>query len=679
MTGPSPDITVRIGQTYTFDQRDASNWYHPVGLAYYPDGAHGASWGGQERDEVEGAGELLYKIDGAAATCPDAGDTGLDCYEPEFFYPRAEWMAKTYTAELTITQAMADRSQGGVIYYFCHIHSKMSGKIIIKNADGSDVTRADGSALASPTELPLYSVPTHGSFDAACGTTGAGDYAPGGPMACSHNFMQGTLNTDFERCMQAIGCMMNREMRIVGHDAHQSAISTFVQQMIPHHANAVNMAKILLKHAPAEVAAVEDLEDILWDIINVQNYQIHQFRNYLGGDAVYQAVLHNGSALTAISVGEHCSSALDVDVYITASTDSSVATEGVSGCVASDTNFCMKVNLLRGQTGYYELAGMTGPSPDITVRIGQTYTFDQRDASNWYHPVGLAYYPDGAHGASWGGQERDEVEGAGELLYKIDGAAATCPDAGDTGLDCYEPEFFYPRAEWMAKTYTAELTITQAMADRSQGGVIYYFCHIHSKMSGKIIIKNADGSDVTRADGSALASPTELPLYSATVASGVDLTCGTFGVEPYSGGGVRACNERFLCGALDTAFERCMQAIDCMMNREMTTLTSPDSASKVATFMQQMIPHHENAINSARIVLKQVPMADINAAMEDGGLTDILYGIINTQSYQIHKFRNYLKPLNLLLSFGEASSAHPRVDMRAYINIVAVAAAAMMI
>ncbi|CAE8602898.1 unnamed protein product [Polarella glacialis] len=122
-----------------------------------------------------------------------------------------------------------------------------------------------------------------------------------------------------------------------------------------------------------------------------------------------------------------------------------------------------------------------------------------------------------------------------------------------------------------------------------------------------------------------------------------------------------------------------MQAIDCMMNREMTTLTSPDSASKVATFMQQMIPHHENAINSARIVLKQVPMADINAAMEDGGLTDILYGIINTQSYQIHKFRNYLKPLNLLLSFGEASSAHPRVDMRAYINIVAVAAAAMMI
>ena len=42
-------------------------------------------------------------------------------------------------------------------------------------------------------------------------------------------------------------------MRVVGFDSHQSPIVTFMQQMIPHHANAVNMAKIVLKHAPAEV------------------------------------------------------------------------------------------------------------------------------------------------------------------------------------------------------------------------------------------------------------------------------------------------------------------------------------------------------------------------------------------------------------------------------------------
>ena len=64
----------------------------------------------------------------------------------------------------------------------------------------------------------------------------------------------GTNDTDFEKRMQAIDCMMNKEMRIVGFDSHQSCIVTFMQQMIPHHANAVNMAKIVLKHAPAEVA-----------------------------------------------------------------------------------------------------------------------------------------------------------------------------------------------------------------------------------------------------------------------------------------------------------------------------------------------------------------------------------------------------------------------------------------
>ena len=58
-----------------------------------------------------------------------------------------------------------------------------------------------------------------------------------------------------------------------------------MQQMIPHHENAVNMAKLLLKQSTQEeLDAVEDLEDILHDIINTQNFQIHQFRNYLNPD-----------------------------------------------------------------------------------------------------------------------------------------------------------------------------------------------------------------------------------------------------------------------------------------------------------------------------------------------------------------------------------------------------------
>ena len=109
-------------------------------------------------------------------------------------------------------------------------------------------------------------------------------------------------------------------------------------------------------------------------------------------------------------------------------------------CVPSATNLCMSLDTFASETGYYNFANYMGSSPTIRATIGQTYTFDQSDPSNWYHPVGFAYEPDGAHGSTWGGDELDEVEGLGELLYKIDGAPTTCANAGDTGLDCYEPE-----------------------------------------------------------------------------------------------------------------------------------------------------------------------------------------------------------------------------------------------
>merc|ERR1719388_151881 len=132
-------------------------------------------------------------------------------------------------------------------------------------------------------------------------------------------------------------------------------------------------------------------------------------------------------------------------------TDAQDSPTAVAGCVPSDTNICVRVNSHAGESGYYEFDGKSGSSPDITVQIGKTYVFDQRDASNWFHPLGFAYYPDGAHGFTWGGAERAEVEEKGELLYKIDGAATTCEDAGDTGLDCYEPEFFLPKGSMAGK------------------------------------------------------------------------------------------------------------------------------------------------------------------------------------------------------------------------------------
>ena len=105
-------------------------------------------------------------------------------------------MDKTYTAELTITQAVADRSHGGVIYYFCHIHSKMSGKIQIMSPDGTPYTNAKA-------EKSLYSPVVRGSIDVACGTTGVANYHDEGGMACAERFVPGAIDTPFDHCLQA--------------------------------------------------------------------------------------------------------------------------------------------------------------------------------------------------------------------------------------------------------------------------------------------------------------------------------------------------------------------------------------------------------------------------------------------------------------------------------------------
>jgi hypothetical protein len=61
----------------------------------------------------------------------------------------------------------------------------------------------------------------------------------------------------------------------------QSAIALFVHQMVPHHQNAVNMAKALLKTGKVVCDDLTEESDacitegILREIVNNQNFQIH--------------------------------------------------------------------------------------------------------------------------------------------------------------------------------------------------------------------------------------------------------------------------------------------------------------------------------------------------------------------------------------------------------------------
>ncbi|CAM9664428.1 unnamed protein product, partial [Ascophyllum nodosum] len=81
------------GETYMFDQLDSSNWYHPLGFAYYPDGAHD---GVDELEEGVGNGDApVYVINGELSD--------LDTYEPQFLYPEEAWLEQNYTVNLTVT------------------------------------------------------------------------------------------------------------------------------------------------------------------------------------------------------------------------------------------------------------------------------------------------------------------------------------------------------------------------------------------------------------------------------------------------------------------------------------------------------------------------------------------------------------------------------------------------
>ena len=86
-----------------------------------------------------------------------------------------------------------------------------------------------------------------------------------------------------------------------------------------------------------------------------------------------------------------------------------------------------------------------------------------------------------------------------------------------------------------------------------------------------------------------------------------DKQCGTYGLDNYELPNLE-CPETFVCldDVTDPAlvtYASCIDAMNCAMVAGMTTKYSADSP--VALFIHQMIPHHENAVNMAKVLLKQ--------------------------------------------------------------------------
>ena len=138
----------------------------------------------------------------------------------------------------------------------------------------------EGTVLSEDDAPPLgykYDVPSE--FDANCGTYGLDEFQLPHPE-CPATFVCDAEPEiqPFSSCIDAMNCAMLVGMTTGTNARSEKAL--FMHQMIPHHQNAVNMAKALLFSGALRCFDVRletegcILTVIMHEIINNQNFQI---------------------------------------------------------------------------------------------------------------------------------------------------------------------------------------------------------------------------------------------------------------------------------------------------------------------------------------------------------------------------------------------------------------------
>ncbi len=187
--------------------------------------------------------------------------------------------------------------------------------------------------------------------------------------------------------------------------------------------------------------------------------------------------------------------------------------------------------------------------------------------------------------------------------------------------------------------------------DKDYDQDLFYFCHIHHGMSGRIkLLKN----DVP-------IQPDNFPniTYSHPEPSEYDKACGTYGLSPFQLPHPE-CPESFVCDKT-SEFASCIETMNCYMMAGMTThAANADVVGDVELFLHQMIPHHINAVNMAKALLKtdtvicesfapaaaadpSAPVSSSADVSDDCILEGILRDIIGNQNYQIQIMYGVLK------------------------------------
>jgi len=691
--GVNPTLHLTVGRTYLFDQSDDSNWYHLIGFAYEADGAHvavdelepGIAPGDSTcADTLSCPAPMYYmagEYTGVYSNIPDlvpipevpSDDFGLDTVEPLFFHPVGDWQG--YGPFVTALNFDVNFDED--IFYFCHVHAGMSARIKLRDADGSMLNEENTPAI--PYEYAVID-----PYDFKCGTYNLTDFAdPVSIATCPDIFVcedSVKPQTDYAECVQSMNCHMMASMttNAVGRSA------LFCHQMIPHHQNAINMAKSLLhthdfvcdESGPMEEGSVVpwecELIPILYDIINVQNSQIIDMRGALDqlGASEYENCDVDFTMSADIVPSRHLAEPDFMKEQTHRETEECTYTTGLDciPCEDSDGDCVVKVgiDMLAGEWGYYIFQGCPGVNPTLHLEVGRTYLFDQSDVSNWYHLIGFSYEADGAHvgvdelepGIAPGNSNCAETFSCPAPMYwmnntytgtysNIDNLVPLTGDE-DFGLDVVEPLFFHPLADW--ESYGSFVTSLN-FDDENFDEDIFYFCHVHAGMSGRIKLIGSDGAMVSETN-----TP-EIP-YEYSCVSPFDRECGTWGLDKFKTSLNPMCPNSFICydlsGFIGEMVE-CVNAMDCAMLTGMTVYYGDEGkdnrVNDVILFLREMIPHHENAVNMAKNLMKTGEVScTLSGPVEEGDtvstacvLDPIVRGIINSQTKQIQVMRGLLE------------------------------------
>lgn len=323
-------------------------------------------------------------------------DFGLDEYEPRFARGRDDWIDEgSFSVKLKLTDTTYTKD----LFYFCHIHGGMSGRIKVYDAQGNAVNQ-EGNTPALPYALEVPS-----AFDRSCGAYGIGTYntssskCPHTDYVCSSTEYTAPSIEHFGSCLEAVDCKMHVEMQTLTDPT--SPATTFMRQMIPHHENAVNMAKLLLKQEGAYGLACGDEEEDIdcdmvtaaWEMINGQNAQITLMRNWLTAKSKPRYAECSSSPAPA-------GAGATVDAVVAKAPPAPVV--GSGPCMATCTgtkgaadyrcSFTAIYDPFASSTGYltFEECG-TVSSPTIRMDMGVVYEFKQSSETNWCVGVGCIF------------------------------------------------------------------------------------------------------------------------------------------------------------------------------------------------------------------------------------------------------------------------------------------------